>query len=142
LIEYAKENQVTGTTTGYAGDDHLDVFFDNVGSVTIAQANGELRVLAVLAPERSKFLPDVPTLEEAGYPAIVTSSARGLAFAKGVDEEKVKIITDAFVKAHNNPEHIKRIEDLGYLVDSMSGEEYMNFLKSDEAGIIEIEEVY
>lgn len=174
LIEYAKENEVTGTTTGYAGDDHLaqlrinnavgtnfvavhqggtsemlaavigghvDVFFDNVGSVSTAEQNGELRTLAVLAPERSEFLPEVPTLEEAGYPAIYTSSARGLAFAAGVDEEIVAKVTDAFVKALNNPEHIKKIEDLGYMVHPIAGEEYEEFLREDEAGIIDIKDV-
>ncbi len=174
LIEYAKENEVTGTTTGFAGDDHIaqlrlndavgtkfvavhqggtsemlaavigghvDVFFDNVGSVSTAEQNGELRTLAVLAPERSEFLPDVPTLEEAGYPAIYTSSARGLAFADGVDEEIVNKVTEAFVTALNNPEHVKKIEDLGYLVHPIAGEEYEAFLNDDEAGIIEIKEV-
>ncbi|WMJ76884.1 MULTISPECIES: tripartite tricarboxylate transporter substrate binding protein [unclassified Sedimentibacter] len=174
LIAYAKENDVTATTTGYAGDDHIaqlrindavgtnfvpvhqggtsemlaavigghvDVYFDNVGSVATAVKNGELRALAVMAPDRSQFLPDVPTLNEAGLPEIVTFSARGLSFAKGVDEEKVKIVIDAFEKALNNPEQIKKIEELGYMVYPISGDEYREFLEEDEKNIIEIKDV-
>ncbi len=174
LIAYAQENDVTATSTGYAGDDHIaqlrinsaagtrfipvhqggtsemlaavigghvDVYFDNVGSVKTAMKNGDLKPLAVMAPERSKFLPDVPTLEEAGLPQIVTSSARGLSFAKGVDEKKMQIVIEAFEKALNNPEQIQKIEELGYMVYPISGDEYRAFLEEDEQNIIDIKDV-
>lgn len=38
---------------------------------------GRIRVLAVTSPERSKFLPDVPTLRESGFPSIAFSSWLG-----------------------------------------------------------------
>lgn len=174
LIEYAKKNEVTATTTGHAGDDHIsqirindaagtkfvpvhqsgsnemlaavlgghvDVLFDNVGGAKTAYENGEIKILAVLAPERSEFLSDVPTLEESGYPNIYSFSARGIAFPKGVDQEKVDIIIDAFTKALSNEEQIKKIEDLGYKVYPVAGEEYKKFLKEDEGSIIEIKDV-
>ena len=55
-----------------AGD--IDVYFASVGDVYIQRQSGELKPLCVFAPERSKFLPDVPTLlENCG----VTSANRG-----------------------------------------------------------------
>ncbi|WP_077214899.1 tripartite tricarboxylate transporter substrate binding protein [Bacillus dakarensis] len=174
LIEYAKENEVTATTTGYAGDDHIsqlrinqtagtnfvavhqagsnemlasvlgghvDVLFDNVGGAKTAYENGEIKILAVLAPERSEFIPDVPTLEESGYPDIYSFSARGIAFPAGVDAEKVSIVKEAFVKALENEEQVKKIEDLGYKVYPVNGEEYRTFLEEDEASIIGIKDV-
>ena len=174
LIAYAKDNEVTATTTGYAGDDHIaqlrlndgadtqfvpvhqggsnemlaavlgghvDVLFDNVGGAKAAHENGEIKILAVMAPERSEFLPDIPTLKEKGFGDITSFSARGIAFPKGVDQEKVDIIIAAFTKALENEEQIKKIENMGYKVYSISGEEYKTFLKDDENAIIKIKDV-
>jgi tripartite-type tricarboxylate transporter receptor subunit TctC len=38
---------------------------------------GKVRVLAVTSPQRSKFLPDVPTMSESGFPSIAFSSWLG-----------------------------------------------------------------
>lgn len=165
LMEYAKENTVTTTSTGLGSDDHLtalrinkevgtkfeavhgegaangkagvlgghvDVYFANVGEVAEPAKNGELKALAVAAPERSEFMPDVPTLEESGFGDIYAFSARGLGYPAGVDEEKMKVIQDAFEKALNNPEHIKKMEEMGLKVDPLIGDEYREFLEAEE----------
>ena len=56
---------------------HIDVFFGNVGDVTVGHQDKELKVVAVLSPERSRFLPDVPTLDEAGYKGIYIWASPG-----------------------------------------------------------------
>ncbi|QOY38255.1 tripartite tricarboxylate transporter substrate binding protein [Anaerobacillus isosaccharinicus] len=171
LIEYAKGQELTTTSTGVASDDHvaalkvnkahgtqfvavhgsgavygkagvlgghIDVYFANVGEVTVPEKNGELRVLAVMAPERSDFLPHVPTLEEKGFGEIYSWSARGIAAAKGVDQAKLDIIIAAFEKALNDPEHIEKMENMGLEVKPMYRDEYRNFLTEDEAGVKEV----
>jgi tripartite-type tricarboxylate transporter receptor subunit TctC len=45
---------------------HVDLFFDNLGSSLAPHNAGSLRILAVGSTERVSALPDVPTLEEAG----------------------------------------------------------------------------
>ena len=47
---------------------NIDVAFDNVGSIVPRVKSGEVRALAVMDDVRSKFLPDVPTTKELGYP--------------------------------------------------------------------------
>ncbi|MDI3533976.1 MAG: putative tricarboxylic transport rane protein [Thermosediminibacterales bacterium] len=174
LIEYAKNHEVTTTSTGVGSDDHIaslklndklgtkfvavhgkgaaygksgvlgghiDAYFANVGEVTVPAKNGEVRVLAVMAPERSKFLPDVPTLEEKGYGKVYSWSARGLAAPKGVPEDRLNIIIDAFEKAINNSEQVEKMNKMGLDVKFMKGEEYYKFLKDDEAGIIGVKDL-
>ena len=46
-------------------------------------ASGDLSVLAVMDEKRSRFMPDVPTTVELGYPSVVSSSSRGIAAVKG-----------------------------------------------------------
>ena len=45
----------------------VDVAFDNVGSVAPRIKGGELVCLGVMDPERSKFIPNIPTLKELGF---------------------------------------------------------------------------
>ncbi len=54
--------------------------------------SGKIRVLAVTSPERSKFLPDVPTMSESGFPSIAFSSWLGF-----------------FAPAHTPPDVVKRL---------------------------------
>jgi len=45
---------------------HVDLFFDNLGSSLPLHTAGNVRILAVGSPGRVPSLPDVPTLQEAG----------------------------------------------------------------------------
>lgn len=108
---------------------HLDVAFDNVGSITKRAKAGEVRVLAVLDTERSKFLPDVPTTVELGLKSVVSSSTRGIAGPKGLPEAVVKKLQDVFRKAMEHPEHVKKMEDAGLGIRVMVGEEYDKYYR-------------
>lgn len=174
LIEYAKENTVTTTSTGMGSDDHLtalrinkelgtkfvavhgegaangkagvlgghvDAYFANVGEVAVPAKNGELKALAITAPERSEFMPDVPTLEEKGLGKIYAFSARGLAFPAGMDEETMKKVQDAFESALNNPEHIKKMVEMGLKVDPLIGDDYYDFLKEEEEAVMGLKDL-
>src|SRR5688572_28821471 len=74
---------------------HLDVAFDNVGSVFRRIRTGEVRALAVLDTRRSPFLPDVPTTPELGYKTVISSSTRGIAVPRGTPPAVIKRIEDA-----------------------------------------------
>ncbi|QNB48060.1 tripartite tricarboxylate transporter substrate binding protein [Thermanaerosceptrum fracticalcis] len=173
LLEYAKKNEVTATTTGVGSDDHIailkinkalgtkfvpvhtkgaaegkasvmgghvDTYFANVGEVLAPHKSGELKTIGVMAPERSEFFPDIPTLKEAG--ADVTSwSGRGLAAPKGIDPAKLEKLVAAFEKAMKNEEHIQKMKDMGLAPKFMKGEEYVKFLKDDEKGVIEVSDL-
>ena len=62
---------------------NIDVSFDNVGVIVKQVKGGQVRALAVMDTERSKFLPDVPTTKELGFPTIISNSTRGIAGAEG-----------------------------------------------------------
>ena len=63
---------------------NIDAAFDNVGSIMTRVKTGEVRALAVMDDVRSKFLPDVPTMKELGYPTVMSNSTRGIAGPKGM----------------------------------------------------------
>ena len=116
--------QLTATLGG-----QVDVSFDNVGSVAPRVKAGELRGLAVMDSERSKFLPNVPTTVELGYPAVISSSTRGVAGPAGIPEPIVRKLQTVLKKAMEDPEHIKRMDQAGLAIKPMLGEEYGKFLR-------------
>jgi len=108
---------------------HIDVAFDNVGGIVRRVRSGEVRALAVMDTQRSKFLPEVPTMPELGYPSVISSSTRGIAAVKGTPPEVIKKLQDVFRKAMEDPEHVKKMEDAGLAMRIMVGEEYAAYYR-------------
>ncbi|WP_167577611.1 tripartite tricarboxylate transporter substrate binding protein [Ammoniphilus sp. YIM 78166] len=120
---------------------HVDVLFANVGDVISLQKNGEVKVLAVLAEERSPFLPDVPTFEESGFESVISSPSRGFAAPKGLDTEKLEILRKAFENAIKQEEQVKKQGESGLQVDYKDIAEYEQELREIETGLIEISDL-
>ena len=108
---------------------HVDVAFDNVGGVFRRVKTGELRALAIMDPQRSRFLPDVPTTPELGYPTVISNSTRGIALPRGTPAPVVKRLQEAFKKAMEDPEHVKKMEEAGLTLRIMVGEEYARYYR-------------
>jgi len=106
---------------------HIECAFDNVGSVFRRIKTGELRALAVMDTQRSRFLPDVPTMPELGYPTVISSSTRGIAAPKGTAPAVIKRLEQALKKAMDDPEHVKKMEEAGLGLRVMVGEEYAKY---------------
>lgn len=118
---------------------HVDVNFSNVGDTNIAHRNGDLKIIAVMAPERSEFIPDVPTLEELGYSGVISWSARGIAAPKGIDPVQLEQLQEAFVKGMQDPEHLAKMEEMGLMVDIRTGDAYREMLEEEEQGVRSLE---
>jgi tripartite-type tricarboxylate transporter receptor subunit TctC len=108
----------------------IDVSFLNVGGLTPRVKAGQMRALAVMDRERSKFYPDVPTSPEQGYPTVISSSTRGIVGPKGLPEPVVKKLRVVFKKAMEHPEHIKNMDNAGLAIKIMIGDEYGEYIKS------------
>lgn len=108
---------------------NIDVSFDNVGGIVPQVRGGQVRALAVMDTERSKFLPDVPTMKELGMPNVISSSTRGIAGPKGMDPAVVKKLQDVLAKAMADADHVKRLEDAGLAIKVMVGAEYEKYYK-------------
>ena len=106
---------------------NIDVAFDNVGSIVKRVQSGEVRALAVMDDVRSKFLADVPTMKELGFPTVISSSTRGVAGPKGMPAPLVAKLRDVLKKAMEDPDHVKKLEDQGLAIKIMVGEEYEKY---------------
>lgn len=114
---------------------HVDVLVTSVGEAYTLHNNGQVKVVAITAEERSPFLPDVPTVGEVTGETIISASTRGLVAPKGVSPDRLKILRDAVAHAVNNADHMARMEKLGIQVLYKNGKEYAELLQQDVAGI-------
>ena len=108
---------------------HVEVAFDNVSSFVKRLKSREVRALAVMDTQRSKFLPDVPTTVELGLPGVISSSTRGIAGPKGLPEPVVKKLQDVFQKAMEHPDHVRKVEKAGLAIKVMVGDEYAKYYR-------------
>ncbi|HEY9065112.1 MAG TPA: 4-oxalomesaconate tautomerase [Burkholderiaceae bacterium] len=94
---------------------------------------GKLRALAVAGPRRSKLLPDVPTLKEAGVEGVDVQQWYGF-FAPA---KTPKAVIDQLNKALNqvlaDKETAKRIEDHGADVETSTPEQFGELVKTELA---------
>ena len=91
---------------------NMDVMFDNLPSAMQQIKAGKLTALAVTSAQRSAALPDVPTVEQAGGPALKgfeASSWFGLLAPAGTPPEIVNRIQQDVAKAIKTPEVSERL---------------------------------
>jgi len=106
----------------------VDVAFGNVGDIASKMKGNPLRVLMIMDPQRSKFMPDVPTAAELGFPKIISSSTRGMFGPKGIPEPILKKIQAVFSEAMKDPEHMDKMDKSGLAVRPLVGEEYRRYV--------------
>jgi len=90
-------------------------------------ASKEIRMLASASSKRWESVPDVPTLEELGYPGSDVTSYNTIGAPAGVAKEKLKIFNDAFKAAHSDPEVISFFKKLDSYIPYTPGDEMKKF---------------
>ena len=118
-------------TMGLGG--HVDIISIGTGEVKKSVEEGRIRGLAVLDSRRSKFVPEVPTFEEATGTSLKAYAARGFAGPANMEPAVVKTLEDVLDKILKDPEHIAEMESLGLDVLYMNSSDYKAFLKETEA---------
>ncbi|AUL48208.1 ABC transporter substrate-binding protein [Bordetella trematum] len=88
---------------------------DNLAPFLPHIQTGKLRALAVAAPERLPYLPDVPTFEELGYPVLNATSWVGLAAPAGTPPAVVQTLMQAVQTAAADEELRTTLEQSGSL---------------------------
>jgi tripartite-type tricarboxylate transporter receptor subunit TctC len=113
---------------------HLDVLAANVSEVAEDVKAGTIRLLGVMAPERSRFYPNVPTFKEQGFSQI-WSVSRGIAAPGGLPKDVEAKLIDALKTTLTAAEHRKKAEALSLEPSVIIGADYARFLKDNEQSI-------
>lgn len=110
----------------------VQMMFDNVSSSNQLIRAGKLRALAVTTAKRTKQLPDVPTMVEAGFENFETSVWFGVFAPKRTPKEVADRIAAAIATALSDPKAAARYEALGMdVLRSESPEKFAEFFRRD-----------
>ena len=94
---------------------------------------GRMKPIAVTGETRLAVLPDVPTFQELGYPALKMTSWQGITVAAGTPPEVVSKLNAALVKVLQSPDVRDGIVSTGAEVGGNSPEEFSAFIRAEHA---------
>ncbi len=93
---------------------------------------GNLKPLAVSTAQRNTYLPNVPTMKEAGIDNYELFAWDGLVAPKDTSQEELNRYISAFEKAVNAPEVKARLEKLGAELSPLYGEAFAHFIEEEK----------
>ncbi len=92
---------------------HIQLYFTGLTSAMQHLQAGKIKVLAAAAEERVPFLPNVPTMAEAGFKDFKADAWFGIFAPSGTSNEIKERFARAVAKAMQQPETLVRFEALG-----------------------------
>ena len=109
----------------------VDLMFDNIVAVGPLVKSGKLKALAVTSKTRSSTLPNVPTMQESGYPNIEAVAWFGVLVPKGTPKAIINRLNKEFVTALGIPEIKSKLEESGAQVIASTSEDFDVFMQNE-----------
>ena len=91
----------------------VNYMFDSITSARPHIESGKLRALGLTTAKRSKSLPNVPTLAEAGLPGYEVSPWFAVFMPAATPKDIVAKVNSALLEAMKDPDVVKRFETIG-----------------------------
>jgi len=126
-IPFNGANLAVGSTV--AG--HTPIMFTAPTPAISLVREGKLRALAVMSKTRSQALPDVPTMDESGYPGIECESWFGVLVPPGTPKEITTLLHRDIVGIIALPETKQHLTTLGLEPVGSTPEEFAEVIKMD-----------
>jgi tripartite-type tricarboxylate transporter receptor subunit TctC len=95
---------------------HVEIGAGNEIMCRQPAADGTMRVLMLLGPERQSIFPDAPTVKELGHESAIVEVYMGLIGPPGMDPALVKYIDEVTRSVCADPEYVAHIKALGSTV--------------------------
>jgi tripartite-type tricarboxylate transporter receptor subunit TctC len=128
----------TGPATGDLLGGHVDMLFSPTQTSLQLIQTGRVRALAMTGSTRWKMLPEVPTMQEAGFKDYDLVGWFGLWLPAGASPALVKRIYDETARALTDAELRQRFDDVGLEAVGMPTGAFAKFCARDAAAMREL----
>jgi len=109
----------------------VQAMFDSITNAAPQVKAGKLRALAVLTPQRSPLMPDVPTVAESGVPGFNSVPWYGALGPAGLPKPIVTKLNTAIADAISQPDMRERFVAQGIDLQSSTPEAFGALIKSE-----------
>jgi tripartite-type tricarboxylate transporter receptor subunit TctC len=133
MVHVAYKGAAEATIENASGQ--IDLSFPSIPAALPLIEQRRIRALAVTGAKRTGVLRDVPTVAEAALPGYQYSGALGLAAPPATPREIVRRLNAAIVKVIGSAELQEAIAKTGFEAQSMTPEQYSQFVRDDISSI-------
>jgi tripartite-type tricarboxylate transporter receptor subunit TctC len=123
-------------------ENRIQLLSSSLAIVTPLMHAGRIKVLAVTGRQRAASAPDVPTVREAGYPALEMESIGGIFGPRGMPlDVRERIAEDVRAAAYSDPAIAAKLGATGQVIDVRGPKEFAAGIKALEdqlAGIAKV----
>lgn len=115
----------------------VDASVPSATAATSLFEDGRIRILAVFAPKRYEYFPDVPTVFEATGKKVANIGVglRGIVAPKGISKAQKQFLQDAFAKTLRDKEFLKYAKKTKLPLQYMNPQEFSDYLKEAEENV-------
>lgn len=131
MIHAPYKSGAAGATDLLGGQ--VNMMFEQMYAAMPSIKGGKLRALAITSRTRSPLLPELPTMGEAGFPAVEVLNWQGIVAPKGIAPDLVRQLNAVANKALQDPEMRNYITSQGNEVGGGTPEEFAALIKSEAA---------
>ena len=112
----------------------IDAGFNQLSEGSTMYQAGKAIPVAVMADERDPKYPDVPTLKEKGIDVSI-GTWRGFCVPKGTPQDIKDRLNAAIKKAVNDPQFVQFMNDRGFGIQYLEGEDFYKFMEKSDADL-------
>jgi len=109
----------------------LNIFFGNISNVLPLVREGKLRAFAITSRKRSPEIPELPTMEELGFPGYEATAWFGMMGPAGLPQPIVDRIHAETTKVMAQPDVRKKLESLGLQLVGNTPAQFLQIVKDE-----------
>jgi tripartite-type tricarboxylate transporter receptor subunit TctC len=117
---------------------HVNLSFATTPTVLQQIQSGKLRAIAVASPNRSPYLPEVPTLAEAGVRGVEADAWLAMFAPAGVPVPALARLREATLEAMRQPAVRETLQKSGMTPNARDGAAFAGFIREDVARWAEV----